>query len=182
MVRFTVWMTLGLIMYFYYGITHSLLENAQEEIELTADQTHLAPPPHKANSSSNHYSNQTPTAVWDRHGYENKMAEDSWTTAATVTNNYSTNSWDISDLNSAWNDPAPTRAESAGDAKKPSIPPRSGASGGAAASSSSSSKGGQSRPPPPPKPSPKAPTQPAQPKSGFSGIFIDETQFPSWDD
>lgn len=178
LVRFTVWMILGLIMYFYYGITHSLLENAQEEIELTVDQTHLAPPSHKANSSSNHYSNQTPTAVWDRHGYENKMAEESWTTAATVTNNYSTNSWDISDLNGAWSDPATTRNEPvAAGAKKPSIPARSG--GSAAAGSSSSSKG---KPPPPPRPSPKSATQPSQPKSGFSGIFIDETQFPSWDD
>lgn len=172
-------MTLGLIMYFYYGITHSLLENAQEEIELTVDQTHLAPPPHKANSSSsNHYSNQTPTAVWDRHGYENKMAEDSWTTAATVTNNYSTNSWDISDMNSTWSDPAMTRVEpvTAAGTKKPSIPSRSGA-GGAAGTSSSKGK-----PPPPPRPSPNTGAQPNQPKSGFSGIFIDETQFPSWDD
>lgn len=168
-------MILGLIMYFYYGITHSLLENAQEEIELTVDQTHLAAPPsNKANSSSNHYSNQTPTAVWDRHGYENKMAEDSWTTAATVTNNYTTNSWDISDLNSAWSDPAPVAAGAGAGAKKPSIPPRSGAAAGSSTSSSSSKK-----PPPPPRPSPKAPTQP---KAGFSGIFVDETQFPSWDD
>lgn len=183
LVRFTIWMILGLIMYFYYGITHSLMENAQEEIELTVDQMHLAPPPHKANNSNNHYSNQTPTAVWDRHGYENKMAEDSWTTAATVTNNYSTNSWDINDLNSSWNDSAKTRTDQPGTtagAKKPSIPQRAGAP---AASSSSSSSQSKNRPPPPPRPSPKdATAQPSQPKAGFSGIFIDETQFPSWDD
>lgn len=180
LVRFTVWMSLGLIMYFYYGITHSLMENAQEEIELTVDQMHLAPPQHKANTSNNHYSNQTPTAVWDRHGYENKMAEDSWTTAATVTNNYSTNSWDI---NETWNDSATTRidqpATTAAGTKKPAIPSRTGVP----SSSSTSTSQSQKRPPPPPRPSPREATaQSSQPKAGFSGIFIDETQFPSWDD
>ncbi|XP_055306357.1 probable cationic amino acid transporter isoform X2 [Sitodiplosis mosellana] len=166
LVRFTVWMILGLIMYFYYGITNSSLENAQEEIELTVDQTHLAPPPQKPHG--NHYSNQTPTAVWDRHGYENKMAEDSWTTAPTVTNNYTTNSWDINEVNSAWNDPA-QRTETV-TAKKPTIPAKPSATG------ASSSK---SRPAAPPRP---ATAQPTQPKSGFSGIFVDETMFPKWDD
>ncbi|KAJ6634734.1 putative cationic amino acid transporter, partial [Pseudolycoriella hygida] len=71
LVRFTIWMTLGLIMYFYYGITHSTLENPSEEIELAVDQTRLQPP----SANSDHH--QT-TAVWDRHGYENKMADDSW--------------------------------------------------------------------------------------------------------
>lgn len=40
LVRFTVWMSLGLIMYFYYGITHSTLENPTEEIELTVDSSY----------------------------------------------------------------------------------------------------------------------------------------------
>lgn len=39
LVRFTIWMTLGLIMYFYYGIKNSLLEEGSEgdqnNIELT---------------------------------------------------------------------------------------------------------------------------------------------------
>lgn len=173
LVRFTVWMTLGLIMYFYYGITHSSLENAQEEIELTVDQTHLAPPPPKANS--NHYSNQTPTAVWDRHGYENKMAEESWTTAATVTNNYTTNSWDINEVNSAWNDPAPAKVAPVKTAKKPSIPPR-------ATGAATTSSGSKSKPAPPARPPTQSSTPPSKSKAGFSGIFVDETQFPSWDD
>jgi len=41
LVRFTLWMSLGLIMYFYYGITNSTLENPTEEIELTVDQSYL---------------------------------------------------------------------------------------------------------------------------------------------
>lgn len=96
-------MTLGLIMYFYYGITHSTLENANEEIELTVDQSYLTPQAQQK-SNANHYNNQTPTAVWDQHGYENKMAEDTWSSTA-ITNNYSTNSWDINDVNSAWSKP-----------------------------------------------------------------------------
>lgn len=33
----------GLIMYFYYGITNSLLENQSEEIELTVDTHYITP-------------------------------------------------------------------------------------------------------------------------------------------
>lgn len=44
LVRFTVWMSLGLIMYFYYGITNSLMENPTEEIELTVDQSYIKSP------------------------------------------------------------------------------------------------------------------------------------------
>ena len=43
LVRFTLWMSLGLIMYFYYGITNSSLENPTEEFELTVDQSYLTP-------------------------------------------------------------------------------------------------------------------------------------------
>lgn len=43
LVRFCLWMTLGLIMYFYYGITNSSLEDPVEEIELTVDQSYITP-------------------------------------------------------------------------------------------------------------------------------------------
>lgn len=43
LVRFTLWMSLGLIMYFYYGITNSSLENPTEEFELTVDQSYITP-------------------------------------------------------------------------------------------------------------------------------------------
>lgn len=54
LVRFTLWMTLGLIMYFYYGITNSLLENPTEEIELRVDQTFLKSP-QKVNPLITHF-------------------------------------------------------------------------------------------------------------------------------
>lgn len=167
LVRFTIWMILGLIMYFYYGITHSSLENAQEEFEMTDDQPiTLAVPQPKQN---NHHSQ--PTAVWDRHGYENKMAEDSWSAG----NNY--NSWNIDEVNRSWDDPAPTTNPAASAAPAPAAPTKN-------------------RPPPPPPPKPNTQRQSksrtpqqqqqqqstTQPKSGFGSIFVDETQFPSWDD
>lgn len=150
LVRFTVWMTLGLIMYFYYGITHSSLENTQEEIELTVDQsTFLNVPLPKQN---NHHHNQ-PTAVWDRHGYENKMAEeDSWS----ASNNYSTNSWQQ------------TTTTTTKPTNRPPPPPRPQAKKGPVGQTSSSTS------------SASAPAPPSN--SGFGGIFIDETQFPTWDD
>ncbi|KAL1455181.1 hypothetical protein WDU94_009292 [Cyamophila willieti] len=36
LIRFTIWMTLGFIMYFYYGIKHSTLEEGSDNIELEA--------------------------------------------------------------------------------------------------------------------------------------------------
>lgn len=191
LVRFTIWMTLGLIMYFYYGITHSSLETTSDEIELNVDQSYLKPQPQQ-NKTTNYYDNQTPTAVWDRHGYENKMAEDSWSTSIPMTNNYSTNSWDINDVNSAWSgggsrqqvhesslstQPAPSSKQ------KPGIPPRSSDRVKTASSSTSKSK-----PPPPPRPTKQPsiqsnpPDQPNQPKSGFSSIFVERSDFPSWED
>lgn len=133
LVRFTIWMTLGLIMYFYYGITHSTLENPAEEIELTVDQSYMQQ--QQPTSNADHH--QT-TAVWDRHGYENKMAEDNWSqskyTAGNSWNNKTTVNNDKSSKN--W-------SESKNDTTN---------------------------------------RQPTQPVPGGFGIFVDETQFPTWDD
>lgn len=180
-------MTLGLIMYFYYGITHSSLETPTDEMELNVDQSYLQPQPQQS-KTANCYDNQTPTAVWDRHGYENKMADDSWSTSIPMTNNYTTNSWDINDINSSWNGSGGRQQihESSLSTKpataKPVIPPRSSERVGGGSASSSTSK---SKPPPPPRPI-KQPSvqsnQPAQPKSGFSSIFVEQSDLPTWDD
>lgn len=135
-------MTLGLIMYFYYGITHSSLENPSEEIELTVDQAYTK----KASaggaggvSESGDY--HPTTAVWDRHGYENKMAEDSWSTS-----NFTGGSWSTAkvpvDHTKAWGDSSATSS-------------RAGAAGSA--------------------------TGTGKVDGGF-GIFVEETQYPTWDD
>ncbi|GAB0088066.1 high affinity cationic amino acid transporter 1 [Sergentomyia squamirostris] len=145
LLRFTVWMTLGLIMYFYYGITHSTLENPQEEFELAVDKTYVTPP---------QICEQT--AVWDRHGYENKMAEDKWS----QNNTY----WP--DQNSAWStssNNAPSNQQQ--DSRRPSP---------AATRNQKHSRV-------PVSPHPPASSSNEAKKDGF-GLFIDETQFPSWDD
>lgn len=126
-------------MYFYYGITHSTLENPSEEIELTVDQTHLQPPP----ASNDHH--QT-TAVWDRHGYENKMADDSWSQSNFGSNWTTSQPTKTNETSLTWGD------ERTNNRKTNS---QSNAQSSAAA--------------------------PAKPQGGF-GIFVDETQFPTWDD
>lgn len=134
LVRFTIWMSLGLIMYFYYGITHSTLDNVQtEDIELTVDQSYLTPPPTAGHQT---------TAVWDRHGYENKMADDSWSQQSQAKSWNSKSTSKTGNNSSAWGDQA------------------SGAAGNQASTASAA---------------------PSSVPGGF-GIFVDETQFPTWDD
>uniref|UniRef100_A0A182TR56 Cationic amino acid transporter C-terminal domain-containing protein n=1 Tax=Anopheles melas TaxID=34690 RepID=A0A182TR56_9DIPT len=117
LVRFTVWMTLGLIMYFYYGITHSSLENPSEEFELTVDNNGSAAQNLQINVPSTTTTTTTTnkpskrqrterTAVWDRHGYENRMAtnddgEYQWSGANQQQNNSHPYSWNTND---AWGD------------------------------------------------------------------------------
>ncbi|KAF5298316.1 hypothetical protein FQA39_LY11800 [Lamprigera yunnana] len=71
LVRFTIWMTLGFIMYFYYGIKHSALEgDVDQNIELTVtdhekvdqySQPKYSPSPVTVND----YSQSQPTYEWD---------------------------------------------------------------------------------------------------------------------
>lgn len=138
LVRFTIWMTLGLIMYFYYGITHSSLENPSEEIELTVDQSYQNKKPNTGGDSAASDFHPT-TAVWDRHGYENKMAEDTWSQG-----NFPADSWS--------NPKAPVdHAKTWGDSST---------------SRPTGSSAGQSG---------------GKVDGGF-GIFVEETQYPTWDD
>lgn len=151
LVRFTIWMTLGLIMYFYYGITHSTLENPSEEIELTVDQSSAAQRPA---AGSTQQQQQPQSAVWDRHGYENKMADDDWSQSQ-----FTGSSW-----SNARNAPTGAAVAAAGSTQ---------AWGSATnTTTSTSTKGGQ----------PSAAPAQAGPVPGGFGIFVDESQFPTWDD
>lgn len=129
-------------MYFYYGITHSTLENPGEEIELTVDQSYLQQPP-QANGGDHHPT----TAVWDRHGYENKMSEDSWSQSKFTTGWNGTATTSLSDPSKAWGEDVTKHKKSSTTQQQ---------------QQSTSSN-----------------TQPVP--DGF-GIFVDESQFPKWDD
>lgn len=165
-------MTLGLIMYFYYGITHSTLENPTEEIELTVDTSYLNT---QSQPKQHNSEREQPTAVWDRHGYENKMAEDSWST-----NNYS-NSWDPKNSwaqpsanNVTYHQAAPPPPPPVPSNKPKGPPPRPSAqSSSATVVSSSSSSHGQTA---------QQQRQQQMKVGGFGSIFVDESEFPTWDD
>lgn len=164
-------------MYFYYGITHSSLENPTEEIELKVDTSYLDGQSQE-NPNNDHHQQQPQTAVWDRHGYENKMADDSWSTQ----NNY-TSSWDTNETNRSWSNknsnnysnrppppPPPTSKSKSPQpprAKPPSTATTSSSSSGTAAGSSAHQQKS---------------TASQQPKGGFGSIFVDESQFPKWED
>lgn len=169
LVRFTIWMTLGLIMYFYYGITHSSLENPTEEIELTVDTSYLEaqPQPRQHNSER-----EQPTAVWDRHGYENKMAEDSWSSNKYSNNWDPSNSWAQPSANNVTYHHQPVPAPKLPPSKPKAAPTRSSAQppASAAASSSSSATTTQHK------------RQQQMKEGGFGSIFVDESEFPTWDD
>ncbi|KAI8122878.1 putative cationic amino acid transporter [Lucilia cuprina] len=64
LVRFTIWMSLGFVMYFYYGITHSTLEQTSDEMELRVDKDYSK--------------NVEEKAVWDQPSYMNQNHEPVW--------------------------------------------------------------------------------------------------------
>lgn len=166
-------------MYFYYGITHSTLENPEEEIELKVDQNTYVTPPAQTEEH---------TAVWDRHGYENRMAG-CWNSGNTINQGWGDQP-DMGVNNNHSNGSYTTSSTSGRNANKPN----------AGTKSSSSSKQTDKRPPPPPAKKPASTTgkakinatapapstaastaQTAPKKDGF-GMFVQETQFPTWDD
>ena len=104
--------------------------------------------------------------MWDdRHGYENKMAEDEWSGQ----NNHTSNNWTTYDANSGWNEgyTAPTTYDN-----QP-VQPR-------AAPTPSKKSQKQHKPAAPPQ----RKAEPAPPaKDGFS-MFVTEssTSFPTWED
>lgn len=148
LVRFTIWMTLGLIMYFYYGITHSTLENPGEEIELTVDQSYLQTQqqPNGGGGGGGGGEHHQTTAVWDRHGYENKMSDDTWSQSnfSTGWNNTATATTSITDPSRTWGDDSTSQKHN--------------------------------------KKSTQQQNTKTQPVPGGFGIFVEESQFPSWDD
>lgn len=174
-------------MYFYYGITHSTLENPEEEIELKVDQKTYVTPPTQSGEQ---------TAVWDRHGYENRMADSGgcWNAGNTINQGWGDEpaaGITVPSYNSTKNSGSSTGNGTASRNSGASAKSSSGTGSSKSASKSKSSR----QPPPPPikKPATKAPgastvpptnpaPAPSAPKKDGFGMFVEETQFPSWDD
>jgi hypothetical protein len=112
------------------------------------------------------------TAVWDRHGYENRMSDDNWqqnnqyTTTATANN-----TWDpVAAITSAWGDEPPTAATVATTNSWNDAPSHNTSSGPKTRSSTVRTQQ---------KSQPQVP--PAPKKDGFS-LFLQEHNMPTWDD
>ncbi|XP_067636798.1 solute carrier family 7 member 14 isoform X2 [Eurosta solidaginis] len=133
LVRFTIWMTLGFIMYFYYGITHSTLEQATDEMELHVDKDYSK--------------NVEEKAVWDQPKFMNQSNEPVWATKDTRPKHTAT-------TKRATNNSKSTESNS----KNQQQTKNSSYSRNTTANSTTQSNDGK-----------------------FT-MFIDETQFPTWDD
>lgn len=152
LVRFTIWMSIGLVVYFYYGITHSSLENAAEEIELRVDEA-------KDNNTDE-------KAVWDQHNFEQNYSTPDviWNYGNTETQN-TTSSWNSTPQKTANN------TNNTGLRVKKPPPPKPPAPPAKPKSSDQTKNKNQNQ----------NTTKPTADKPGFS-MFVDETQFPKWDD
>ncbi|KAI9590625.1 hypothetical protein GQX74_008792 [Glossina fuscipes] len=135
LVRFTIWMSLGFVMYFYYGITHSTLEQTTEELELKVDKDY-----------NKNRTSREEKAVWDQPSYMNQNHEPVWASkdntqqAATKQSTKTRN----------------TRKPSSATSSSPSNPRTTNATNQALNANNST--------------------------SGSFSMFIDETQFPKWED
>ncbi|KAH8304718.1 hypothetical protein KR044_007252 [Drosophila immigrans] len=154
LIRFTVWMSIGFIMYFYYGITHSSLEQTSDELELHVDKDYSKNVDEKAVWDQQSY-NQTHEPVWaskeikqptkQRYGY----AKTATSTAGSK--------------NAAGNGKSGKSTEADARATAPAAGP------GAAAGTGSGRGNSSGR------------TLEHQYTGQFS-MFVDEGQFPTWDD
>ena len=189
-------------MYFYYGITHSTLENPEEEIELKVDQNTYASPTVQVTEQ---------TAVWDRHGYENRMAEETsnswsvggcWNAGNTINQGWGAADQPTISVNSHQSSNGSRSSNSHSSSKKPSASTK-----GSSSSATSKAKSSKAAPPAkkPTTSASKSATKPtagasstttttqqqsagaaataqsAPKKDGF-GLFVQETEFPTWDD
>ncbi|XP_064538756.1 high affinity cationic amino acid transporter 1 isoform X1 [Drosophila montana] len=153
LIRFTVWMSLGFIMYFYYGITHSSLEQTSDELELHVDKDYSK--------------NVDDKAVWDQQSY-NQTHEPVWASKEIKQPSKQRYSYGKS-----------STAKNAANAGK---------SGKDADTASAASAASAARTGPVPSQSGNARSATGSARmlehqyTGQFSMFVDEGQFPTWDD
>ncbi|XP_059224002.1 high affinity cationic amino acid transporter 1 [Stomoxys calcitrans] len=133
LVRFTIWMSVGLVMYFYYGITHSSLEQASDDMELRVDKDYSK--------------NVEEKAVWDQPSYMNQNHEPVWASQDNNTTkpNKQTTTKPASNYSTKTQDSTKSNTHNTSSARNPAIGQTSG-------------------------------------NTGTFSMFVDETEFPTWDD
>ncbi|KAK9722939.1 C-terminus of AA-permease [Popillia japonica] len=169
LVRFTIWMTLGFIMYFYYGIKNSTLEegtDSDQNIELTV--TDIEKP--KFNEQQPQYAQ-----TLDQNIYSQNQINYEWDPNTAWTP-------------SSWSEPAAQNQWSESNSQQYQVEQQYNIQTNNTKSvinkTSSSSRPIPPRPasrPIPPRPSPVDPS-PQNKSPASSSLFISETAFPTWDD
>ncbi|TDG39595.1 hypothetical protein AWZ03_013982 [Drosophila navojoa] len=147
-------MTLGFIMYFYYGITHSSMEQTSDELELHVDKDYSKNVDDKAVWDQQSY-NQTHEPVWASKEVK-QSTNKRYSYGKSATSGGQTGGRNTSGASKSGGDSAATSAK---DARAAPAPP----------SSSARSAEGRSRPL-------------EHQYTGQFSMFVDEGQFPTWDD
>ncbi|XP_001354575.3 high affinity cationic amino acid transporter 1 [Drosophila persimilis] len=166
LVRFTVWMSLGLIMYFYYGITHSSMEQASDDLELHVDKDYSK--------------NVEEKAVWDQQSY-NQTHEPVW--ASKEVKQPSKQRYNYGKSSSSAQSSSSSKNAQGNVATKPLGPGRSSTGTRPVAPSPSPHTGaGQAKGSGPGTGTGKGGPPMERQYTGQFSMFVDEGQFPSWED
>ncbi|XP_030378712.1 probable cationic amino acid transporter [Scaptodrosophila lebanonensis] len=158
LVRFTVWMSLGLVMYFYYGITNSSLEPS-DDMELHVEKDYSK--------------NVDDKAVWDQQSYINQAHEPVW--ASKEVKQPSKQRYNYGKSSTTSTQGSSRNAANATKSARNSGPPKP-APGGDKTRGATGSKDASAG---------SAPSGTGQREHQYTGqfsMFVDENQFPTWDD
>ncbi|XP_044729384.1 cationic amino acid transporter 2 [Chrysoperla carnea] len=184
LVRFVIWMTLGLIMYFYYGIKNSSLEDQPVdgdlnniELTVTADETQKYNS--KQTSDASYIAQEQPVYTWDDPNKLWEQSEDAWSSQAPSNPTYQPQNTSTIGYTGAW---ASSTQDTRPPTQLPPPPSKSTAKKNQQFSqietqynvNTNNTRSVINRPqgtrPPPPR------------RVDSKDLFISEQEFPKWDD
>lgn len=179
LVRFTIWMTIGMIMYFYYGISHSTLEQLETDVlELAIDDSRGRVPggtgeeekavwDQSISNSTNQYHEQTtttPEPIWSKPITDRKPSLCKWTHSECLFHSIQFYILYIAKHSSPHTSSTTTTNANRTISSQRKVPPTSNT---ATVSTSTGNSGGTVR---------------GNLGSHTGSIFVDETEFPTWED